>query len=159
MTQSPEFAASDEFTFEGLVAARHLAALLCEHAWQGMEGAIVSAAAVRYFDFRKPQDDVIINYRQRDRQAGRLSLEAKRNLFTTCAADNDDDRKVGLDSAGKLNITELNDAIVRLRAATEPVATGAYRTLTTLCEHTRGSPISALASSSEMWEVLNSLSE
>jgi hypothetical protein len=98
LPQSPELTGGAGFTFEGLVSARYLAALLCEHAGPGTEGAIVSAVAVQQRDFGEPLDDVIVDFKRHDGQVGRLSLQAKRSLTISSAATNDDFREIVHDS-------------------------------------------------------------
>jgi hypothetical protein len=121
------------------VSARYLAALLCEHAGPGTEGAIVSAVAVQQRDFGEPLDDVIVDFKRHDGQVGRLSLQAKRSLTISSAATNDDFREIVHDSLKTLNKSNFREDIDRFGSATGSIAAGPFRVVTTLCELARAS--------------------
>ena len=139
MPQSPELAGGAGYTFEDLVAARYLAALLCESAAPGAEGAIISAVALQQRDFGEPLDDVIVDFRRQDAQTARLSLQVKRSLIISSAATNRDFREIIRDSLSTLRKADFREGIDRFGAAVGTVASGTFRDLTTLCELARAS--------------------
>lgn len=63
MAQASELAGGTGFTFEDLVAASYVTALLQEGFAPGVENRIVSRVALQQRDFGEPLDDVIIDFR------------------------------------------------------------------------------------------------
>jgi hypothetical protein len=63
------------YTFEDLVAARYLAALLCENAAPGLQSVIVNAVVVQQRDFGEPLDDVIADFRRQDTQTAMFATD------------------------------------------------------------------------------------
>jgi hypothetical protein len=136
--QSPELAGGAGFTFENLVAARYLAALLAEHAMAGA-GGIVTAVALQQRDFGEPLDDVIVDVRTASGASGRLSLQCKATLVISAAATNADFREVIRDSVGTLLKADFKDDRDRFGVAVRSVAAGPSDVLTKLCELARDS--------------------
>lgn len=122
-----------------MVAARYLAALLCEDGAPGTEGAIVTQVAVQQRDFGQPLDDVIVDCRRRDGQTGRLSLRAKRSLIISAAASNADFREIIRACLKTLLKANFREDVDRFGAATGSVAAGKFDILTSLCELARAS--------------------
>jgi len=139
LPQSPELAGGAGYTFEDLVAGRYLAALLCESAAPGAEGAIITEVALQQRDFGEPLDDVIVDFRRQDAQRARLSLQVKRSLVISSAATNTDFREIIRDSLSTLRKADFREGIDRFGAAVGTVASGSFRDLTTLCELARAS--------------------
>lgn len=78
MTQSPELAGGEGFTFEGDVAAFYLASLLAEAYAPGIKDRVVVGVSVQQRDFGEPLDDVIVDFADVDKNVNnaRLSLQA-----------------------------------------------------------------------------------
>lgn len=72
MPQSPELAGGAGHTFEDLVCAEYLTALLCEHGAPGMEDRIVSGVALQQRDFGAPLDDLVVDFVAVDLTPARL---------------------------------------------------------------------------------------
>lgn len=87
MPQSPELAAGAGFTFENLVVARYLAALLTQGAMPPSSG-MVTAIAMQQRDFGELLNDVIVNFLLPYDQHAHLSLQCKKS-FTLSAAPRD----------------------------------------------------------------------
>ena len=75
MTQSPELAGGEGFTFEGDVAAFYLTALLAEEYAPGIDDRTVVCVSVQQRDFGEPLDDVIIDFE--DAEKSPLALAYK----------------------------------------------------------------------------------
>lgn len=127
------------FTFEEMVAARYLAALLLEGSAPGTGGVAVNAVALQQRANGEPLDDVIVDTRGRDARLARLSLQVKRTLAISAAPSNTDFRELARDSLLTLNKPTFRDGIDRYGGAVGTIAARAFRTLTTLCELARAS--------------------
>lgn len=138
MPQSPELAAGAGFTFENLVAARFLAALLTEHAMPGA-GGVVTGVALQQRDFGQPLDDVIIDVQTVSGALARLSLQCKSSIVISSAARNADFREAIRDSVMTLQNADFRNDQDRFGIAVRSVAVGTFDTLTTLCELARNS--------------------
>ncbi|AYA02718.1 AAA family ATPase [Acinetobacter sp. WCHAc010034] len=132
MSQSPELAGGEGFTFEGHVAAFYLAALLAERGAPGCDG-IVTNVAVQQRDFEKPLDDVIVGWKGASGQIGTLSLQVKRALTISSAATNGDFRDIIRDSISTLKNSQFKKGVDKYGAAVGTIATNKFRDLTTLC--------------------------
>ena len=62
MTQSPELAGGDGFTYEGNAAAFYLSALLAEAYAPGVKDRVVVRVSVQQRDFGEPLDDVVVDF-------------------------------------------------------------------------------------------------
>ncbi|MDX8530095.1 hypothetical protein RFM41_12150 [Mesorhizobium sp. VK25A] len=138
MPQSPELAAGAGFTFENLVAARYLAALLTQGVMPPSSG-VVNAVAMQQRDFGEPLDDVIVDFRSASEQPARLSLQSKKSLTLSAAPSNTDFREVIRDSLATLQKADFREDRDRFGAALLSVTTGPFDTLTGLCELARHS--------------------
>ena len=138
MSQSPELAAGAGFTFENLVAARYLAALLTQGMMPPSSG-VVTAVAMQQRDFGEPLDDVIVDFRSASDQPARLSLQGKKSLTLSAAPSNSDFREVIRDSLATLQKADFREDRDRFGAALLSVTTGPFDTLTGLCELARHS--------------------
>lgn len=132
MSQSPELAGGEGFTFEGHVAAFYLAALLAERNAPGCDG-IVTNVAVQQRDFDKPLDDVIISWKDVSGRIGTSSLQVKRALTISSAASNSDFRDIIRDSLSTLKNPNFKKGIDKYGAAVGEIAISKFRDLTTLC--------------------------
>lgn len=138
LPQSPELASGAGFTFENLIAARYLAALLTEQVMPGA-GGVVTAVALQQRDFGEPLDDVIVDVRTASGAPARLSLQCKATLVISDATTNTDFREIIRDSVGTLHKKDFREDKDRYGAATRSVAKGTSDTLTKLCELARDS--------------------
>jgi hypothetical protein len=108
LPQPPELAGGAGYTFEDLVAARYLAALLCENVAPGIDHETVIAVAVQQRQFGEPLDDVIVDFRRQDTRTGRVSLQVKRSLVISSAATNTDFREIIRDSLSHAEQSRLS---------------------------------------------------
>jgi hypothetical protein len=127
LPQSSELAAGAGFTFENLVAARYLVALLTE---QGMPGAggIVVGVALQQRGFGEPLDDVIVDLQTATGQRTRLSLQCKSSLIISSAPKNTDFREIIRDSATTLQKPDFRENLDRFGAAVRSVAASTFDT-------------------------------
>jgi hypothetical protein len=72
MSQSPELAGGEGFTFEGDAAAFYLAALLAEAYAPGIDDRTVIRVSVQQRDFGEPLDDVIVDFEDAAKNQARL---------------------------------------------------------------------------------------
>jgi hypothetical protein len=136
VAQSTELAAGAGFTFENLVAARYLAALLSEAGAPGGDG-IVIAVALQQRPFGEPLDDVIVDFRIVSGAQSRLSLQCKTSLTISSAVTNADFREVVRDSLKTLQKEHFRDNLDRYGAAVASIATDKFNALKTLCDIAR----------------------
>ncbi|MFT6238009.1 MAG: hypothetical protein ACJAQT_000078 [Akkermansiaceae bacterium] len=139
MSQSPELAAGEGFTFEGTVAAFYLSAMLAEAYAPGVNDHRVVKVSVQQRDFGEPLDDIIIDFAGNEDQRVRLSLQAKQSLTVSRAKTNADFREVIQDSWRTLQKQDFRRGADRYGAVTENIATGKKRSLKTLCDYARAS--------------------
>ncbi len=136
MPQSPELAAGAGFTFENLVVARYLAALLTQGVMPPSSG-VVTAVAMQQRDFGEPLDDVIVDFSSASDKPARLSLQCKKALTLSAAPSNADFREVIRDSLATLQKTDFREDRDRFGAALLSVTAGPFDTLNSLCELAR----------------------
>ena len=133
MTQSPELAGGEGFTFEGDAAAYYLTALLAEGYAPGIDDRTVVRVSVQQRDFGEPLDDVIVDFEDAAKNPSRLSLQIKRSLTISKAETNSDFRDIIRDSWATLTKPDFRINIDRYGAAVGTVATAKERALKTLC--------------------------
>ncbi|WP_411847442.1 hypothetical protein AAFN60_09015 [Roseibacillus persicicus] len=139
MSQSPELAGGEGFTFEGAVAAFYLRALFADEYAPGISDRRVVGVSVQQRDFGEPLDDVVVDFSDGADQVVRLSLQAKQSLTISGATTNHDFREVIRDSWLTLHKPEFRRGSDRYGVATEKVALDKERTLRTLCDYARAS--------------------
>lgn len=139
MTQSPELAGGEGFTFEGDAAAFYLAALLAEAYAPGIDDRIVVCVSVQQRDFGEPLDDVIVDFEDTTKNPARLSLQVKRSLTISKAETNSDFRDIIRDSWATLKKPGFRINVDRYGAAVGTVSPAKERALKTLCDWARES--------------------
>ncbi len=139
MTQSPELAGGEGFTFEGDAAAFYLTALLAEAYAPGIEDRTVVQVSVQQRDFGEPLDDVIVDFEDTSKNPARLSLQVKRSLTISCAKTNKDFREIIRDSWATFNKSDFRTNVDRYGAAVGTVSPAKERALKTLCDWARES--------------------
>ena len=139
MTQSPELAGGEGFTFEGDVAAFYFTALIAEVYAPGIEDRTVTRVSVQQRDFGEPLDDVIVDFEDTSKNPARLSLQVKRSLTISKAITNKDFRDIIRDSWETLNKCDFRINVDRYGAAVGTVTPVKERALKTLCDWARES--------------------
>ncbi|MBF8164729.1 ATP-binding protein [Pseudomonas mendocina] len=139
MTQSPELAGGEGFTFEGDVAAFYLTALLAEAYAPGIDDRTVVRVSVQQRDFGKPLDDVIVDFEDAAKNPACLSLQVKRSLTISKAKTNTDFRDIIRDSWATLKKPDFRFNADRYGAAVGTVTPAKERALKTLCDWARES--------------------
>jgi hypothetical protein len=139
MSQSPELAGGEGFTFEGDAAAFYLAALLAEAYAPGIEDGTVVRVSVQQRDFGEPLDDVIVDFENAAKDPARLSLQVKRSLTISAARTNADFRDIIRDSWATLNKLGFRRNVDRYGAAVGTISAAKERALKTLCDWARES--------------------
>lgn len=139
LPQSPELAGGAGHSFEDMVAAQYLAAMLGEAGAPGITDRVVTRVALQQRDFGEPLDDLIVDFRS-PHDVARLSLQLKRSLTISAAASNDDFREIIRDSWATLQKPDFRANVDRYGAATETVSAEKARDLKTLCDLARASP-------------------
>ena len=143
MPQSSELAGGAGFTFEDLVAANYLAALLQQRYSPGVENRLVTRVALQQRDFGEPLDDIVVDFRSEAGEPARLSLQVKRSLIIRSARTNTNFRDIIRDSWATLSKPDFRRLVDRYGAAVGEVASDKARDLRTLCELARASATSA----------------
>lgn len=139
MSQSPELAGGEGFTFEGDAAAFYLTALLAEAYAPGIDDRIVVCVSVQQRDFGEPLDDVIVDFEDAAKNLARLSLQVKRTLTISDAKTNTDFRDIIRDSWATLKKPGFRINIDRYGAAVGTISATKKRVLDTLCDWARES--------------------
>ena len=139
MSQSPELAGGEGFTFEGDAAAFYLAALLAESYAPGIDDQTVVCVSVQQRDFGEPLDDVIVDFEDAAKNHARLSLQVKRSLTISKAKTNKDFREIIRDSWLTLKKPDFRINTDRYGAAVGTVTPTKERALKTLCDWARES--------------------
>ncbi|MCW8929629.1 MAG: ATP-binding protein [Gammaproteobacteria bacterium] len=139
MSQSPELAGGEGFTFEGDAAAFYLSALLAEAYAPGIDDRAVVQVSVQQRDFGEPLDDVIVDFEDTIKELARLSLQVKRSLTISKAKTNKDFREIIRDSWATLKKSDFRIHVDRYGAAVGTVSSAKERTLKTLCDWARES--------------------
>lgn len=139
MAQASELAGGTGFTFEDLVAASYVTALLQEGFAPGVENRIVSRVALQQRDFGEPLDDVIIDFRGSNGDPARLSLQVKRSLTISDAKTNTDFREIIRDSWLTMRKADFRKGTDRFGAAVGEIASERARGLRSICEQSRAS--------------------
>jgi hypothetical protein len=143
MPQSPELAGGAGFTFEDLVAASYLAALLQQGYAPGVENRLVTRVALQQRTFGEPLDDIVVDFRSEAGEPARLSLQVKRSLIISAARTNNNFRDIIRDSWATLSKPDFRRLVDRYGAAVGEVASDRARDLRSLCELARASATSA----------------
>jgi len=139
MSQSPELAGGEGFTFEGDAAAFYLSALLAEAYAPGIEDRTVVKVSVQQRDFGEPLDDVIVDFEDVSNAPARLSLQVKRSLTISDAKTNKDFRDIIRDSWDTLKKSDFRLNADRYGAAVGTITPKKERALKTLCDWARES--------------------
>lgn len=139
MSQSPELAGGEGFTFEGDAAAFYLAALLAEAYAPGINDRTVVRVSVQQRDFGEPLDDVIVDFEDTAKHPARLSLQVKRSLTISKAKTNTDFCDIIRDSWHTLKKPDFRINVDRYGAAVGTIAPAKERALKTLCDWARES--------------------
>ncbi|MBU2645209.1 ATP-binding protein [bacterium] len=139
MSQSPELAGGEGFTFEGDAAAFYLSALLAEAYAPGIDGRTVVRVSVQQRDFGEPLDDVIVDFEDVHKNPARLSLQVKRSLTISNAETNTDFRDIIRDSWATFKKSDFRINTDRYGAAVGTVTSAKERALKTLCDWARES--------------------
>lgn len=138
MAQSSELAGGAGHTFEDMVTAQYLAALLGESGAPGIADRTVTRVAVQQRDFGEPLDDLIVDFSSATDQA-RLRLQLKRSLTISDAKTNTDLRDIVRDGWRTLQKADFREDVDRIGCGTEDVAAKKSRELRTLCDFARAS--------------------
>lgn len=139
MSQSPELAGGEGFTFEGDAAAFYLSVLLAEAYAPGIDDRIVVSVSVQQRDFGEPLDDVIVDFEDVEKNPARLSLQVKRSLTISKASTNKDFRDIIRDSWATLKKPDFRISIDRYGAVVGTITPTKERALKTLCDWARES--------------------
>lgn len=139
MSQSPELAGGEGFTFEGDAVAFYLIALLAEAYAPGIDDRIVVRVSVQQRDFGEPLDDVIVDFEDDKKNPARLSLQVKRTLTISKAETNKDFRDIIRDSWATLKKPDFRIHIDRYGAVVGTITPTKERALKTLCDWARES--------------------
>jgi hypothetical protein len=139
MSQSPELAGGEGFTFEGDAAAFYLSALLAEAYAPGIDDRTVVGVSVQQRDFGEPLDDVIVDFEDSSKAPARLSLQVKRSLTISSAKSNKDFRDIIRDSWATLKKSDFRFKTDRYGAAVGTIAPMKERELKNLCDWARES--------------------
>jgi len=139
MSQSPELAGGEGFTFEGDIVAFYFSALLAEASAPGIDNRIVMQVSVQQRDFGEPLDDVIVDFQDKYKNPARLSLQIKHSLRISKAKTNHGFREIIRDSWATLNKNNFRINIDRYGTAVGEIAFKKKRDLQTLCEWARES--------------------
>lgn len=139
MSQSPELAGGEGFTFEGDAAAFYLTALLAEVYAPGIDDRTVVRVSVQQRDFGEPLDDVIVDFEDAAKNPARLSLQVKRSLTISKAKTNTDFRDIIRDSWATRKKSDFRKNADRYGAAVGTVTPAKERALKTLCDGARES--------------------
>lgn len=143
MTQPSELAGGAGHTFEDVVTAYYLAALLCEAGARGISDRIVTRVAVQQRSLGDPLDDLIVDFRSPTGDEARLSLQLKRSLAISSAKTNGDFREIIRDSWRTLQKPDFREGIDRFGGGTDEIAASKLRAVETLCEMARAHPVLA----------------
>lgn len=139
MSQSPELAGGEGFTFEGDAAAFYLSALLAEAYAPGIDDRTVVRVSVQQRDFGEPLDDVIVDFEDVEKNLARLSLQVKRSLTISKAKTNTDFRDIIRDSWATLKKSGFRINADRYGVAVGTVTPAKERALKTICDWARES--------------------
>lgn len=139
MSQSPELAGGEGFTFEGTAAAYYLSSLLAEAYAPGIDNKTVVQVSVQQRDFGEPLDDVIVDFEDIAKNSSRLSLQIKRSLTISQAKTNKDFRDIIRDSWATFNKPNFRINNDRYGAAVGTITATKERVLKTLCDWARES--------------------
>lgn len=139
MTQSPELAGGEGFTFEGAAGAFYLTALLAEAYAPGIDDRIVVRVSVQQRDCGEPLDDVIVDFEDVEKNPARLSLQVKRLLTISKAKTNKDFRDIIRDCWATLKKSDFRINIDRYGAAVGTITPTKERALRNLCAWARES--------------------
>ncbi|PNK59800.1 AAA family ATPase [Psychrobacter sp. FDAARGOS_221] len=133
MSQSPELAGGDGFTYEGHVMAYYLTALLAESSAPGCDGIVVNVASQQR-DFGYPLDDVIVKWRDASDRIGTTSLQIKRELTISSADTNKNFRDVIRDSLTSYHDSAFNEGLDKYGVAVSEISSAKFRDLGFLCQ-------------------------
>ncbi len=139
MSQSPELAGGEGFTFEGDAAAYYLTALLAEAYAPGIDDRTVVRVSVQQRDFGEPLDDVIVDFEDAAKRPARLSLQVKRSLTISSAKTNADFLDIITGSWATLKKRDFRINTDRYGVAVGTITPTKERALKTLCDWARES--------------------
>ncbi|WP_186183827.1 ATP-binding protein [Burkholderia gladioli] len=135
MTQSPELAGGAGFTFADQIASRYLVALLLGAGAAGLAERKVIRVALEQRDAGEPLDDIIVDGEAPDGSVARLSLQVKREITISAAANNKDFCDIVRDSWATIYKPNFREGVDRVGAAVGPsTAVRKWRDLVALAE-------------------------
>ena len=136
---SPELAGGTGFTFEDIVVAYYLAALLRQERAAGQEGTVTSVA-VQQAGQGHPMDDVIVEFNH-DGTRRRLSLQVKREIVISAAPSNGDFRQIMAGAVATRATPGFQPDLDVYGFVVEHVAMDPFRIFTRLIERAKSSPV------------------
>ena len=135
---SPELTGGAGFTFEDMVVAYYLAALLRQERAAGQEG-IVTRVAVQQKGQGHPMDDVIVEFNHGDARR-LLSLQVKRRITISAAASNTDFREIMAGAVATRTTPDFQPDLDVYGFVVEYVALDGFRTFNRFIEWAKSSP-------------------
>jgi hypothetical protein len=135
---STEITGGAGFTYEDIVVAYYLAALLREERAAGLSG-VVKTVAVQQKGHGHPMDDIIVELDD-DGSRRRLNLQAKRRIQISAAATNNDFRNILSCALATRATDDFNVDLDAYGFVAENVATARFRTLNRLIDWAKSSP-------------------
>lgn len=135
---STELTGGTGFTYEDIVVAYYLAALLREERAAGLSG-VVKTVAVQQIGHGHPMDDIIVELDDAGSQR-RLSLQAKRKIQISAAKANKDYREIFSRAVATRATDGFNADLDAYGFVAENVAIGMFRTMNRLIDWANSSP-------------------
>lgn len=136
---STELTGGSGFTYEDLVVAYYLSALLREERAAGQTG-MVTSVAVQQSGHGHPMDDLIVEFS--DEAGSRvLALQVKRQLRISAAKSNTDFREIVASCIATRGSTNFQQGLDAYGFVVENVAGDPFRSLTRLIEWAKASPM------------------
>src|ERR1700674_4339475 len=137
--RASQLTGGEGFTYEDVVAAYFLTALLREEAALGQPG-YVTRVAVQQDRQGEPMDDVIVDSDAAG-DCNRLSLQVKRSV--TISKANDDFKQIIAGAVATRAKTEFRPGLDRYGFITRTVADGRFQSLLRIIERAKASPTGA----------------
>ena len=135
---SPELTGGAGFTFEDMVVAYYLVALLRQERAAGQEG-IVTRVAVQQKGQGHPMDDMIVEFNHGDARR-RLSLQVKRRITISAATSNTDFREIMAGAVATRTTPDFQPDLDVYGFVVEYVALRSFRTFNRFIEWAKSSP-------------------
>ena len=134
---SPELTGGAGFTFEDMVVAYYLVALLRQERAAGQEGT-VTRVAVQQKGQGHPMDDMIVEFNHDDARR-RLSLQVKRRITISAAASNTDFREIMAGAVATRTTPDFQPDLDVYGFVVEYVALHSFRTFNRFIEWAKSS--------------------